>query len=368
MSLRNMHSPVTDVSEERLPVIVIHGGAGTLVRSAMSATLEADYRAALESVLLAGQAVLAAGGSALDAVTEAVRLLEECPLFNAGKGSVLTEDGTHELDAAVMDGASLAAGAVTGVTTLRNPILAARQVMAQGEHVLLAGAGAERFAASRGCETVSNDFFTTDARDLQWKKARAEHIALGGADAQGRVGMLLDHDAQSRVSSVEGRHESEPEAASTGPQPPIDPDTKFGTVGAVACDAFGNIAAATSTGGMTNKRIGRIGDSPLIGAGCYANNATCAVSATGTGEAFIRLVAGHDVSARIEYGHASTEMAAQQFISEKLGPLGGRGGLIVVDAKGTVTMPFNTEGMYRGFARVGALPVTAIYGDERDDC
>lgn len=321
----------------------------------MSAMLEADYRAALDQVLLAGQAILAAGGSALDAVTEAVRLLEECPLFNAGRGAVLTEHATHELDAAVMDGASLAAGAVAGVSRVRNPVLAARQVMAQGDHVLIAGPGADRFAEAHGCEMVSNDFFTTDARDLQLKKARAD-----------RAGMLLDHDAQTRVGTASAVTAAANASTTADAQAPIDPDRKFGTVGAVACDASGHVAAATSTGGMTNKRIGRVGDSPLIGAGCYANDATCAVSATGTGEAFMRLVAAHDVSARMAYGGMDSVLAAQSFIEQKLGPLGGRGGLIVVDGQGQVSMPFNTEGMYRGYARVGAMPVTAIYNDEHE--
>jgi len=321
----------------------------------MSATLEADYRVALKRVLLAGQAILTAGGSALDAVTEAVRLLEECPLFNAGRGAVLTEDATHELDAAVMDGTNLAAGAVAGVSRVRNPVLAARQVMAQGDHVLLAGLGADRFAEAHGCEMVSNDFFTTDARDQQLKKARAD-----------RAGMLLDHDAQTRVvTAVAGTVAGSADTKGNA-QPPIDPDRKFGTVGAVACDVFGHLAAATSTGGMTNKRGGGGADSPLIGAGCYANDATCAVSATGTGEAFMRLVAAYDVSARMEYGGMASVLAAQCFIDEKLNSLAGRGGLIVVDGQGNVTMPFNTEGMYRGYARVGEMPVTAIYNDERE--
>ncbi|MGI4857949.1 MAG: isoaspartyl peptidase/L-asparaginase family protein [Janthinobacterium lividum] len=323
-------------------VIVIHGGAGTLLRAAMSDTAEAGYRAALRAVLEAGQAILASGGSALDAVTEAVRLLEECPLFNAGRGAVLNEDGTHELDAAIMDGASRAAGAVAGVTRLRNPVLCARAVLRQGDHVLLAGAGAERFAEAQGCETVSNDFFGTDARRTQWQTARAAS-----------AGMLLDHDAQTLAVT-------KPRTAAA----PIDPDRKFGTVGAVACDVHGHVAAATSTGGMTNKRAGRIGDSPLIGAGCYADDATCAVSATGSGEHFIRIVAAHALAARIEHTGAPLDAAARDVIDGKLTAIGGRGGLIAVDARGRIALPFNTEGMYRGHARVGERPVTAIYRDE----
>ncbi|MGI4861875.1 MAG: isoaspartyl peptidase/L-asparaginase family protein [Janthinobacterium lividum] len=354
-------------------VIVIHGGAGTLLRAAMSDTAEAEYRAALQAVLEAGQAILAGGGSALDAVTEAVRLLEECPLFNAGRGAVLNEDGTHELDAAIMDGASRAAGAVAGVTRLRNPVLCARAVLRQGEHVLLAGAGAERFAEAQGCETVSNDFFGTDARRVQWQKARAAS-----------AGMLLDHDAQTLAATgpadgtaasdatdatdaVIGRagvRNADPIDSAPTDLAPIDPDRKFGTVGAVACDVHGHVAAATSTGGMTNKRVGRIGDSPLIGAGCYADDATCAVSATGSGEHFIRIVAAHALAARIEYTGAPLDDAARDVIDGKLTAIGGRGGLIAVDARGRIAMPFNTEGMYRGHARVGERPVTAIYRDE----
>ncbi|MGI4983737.1 MAG: isoaspartyl peptidase/L-asparaginase family protein [Janthinobacterium lividum] len=319
--------------------MVVHGGAGTLLRAAMSDTVEAEYRAALRAVLEAGQAILADGGSALDAVTEAVRLLEECPLFNAGRGAVLNEDGSHELDAAIMDGASRAAGAVAGVTRLRNPVLCARAVLRQGEHVLLAGAGAERFAEAQGCETVANDFFGTEARRAQWQTARAAS-----------AGMLLDHDARTLAAATDAA--------------PIDPDRKFGTVGAVACDVHGHVAAATSTGGMTNKRAGRIGDSPLIGAGCYADDATCAVSATGSGEHFIRIVAAHALAARIEYTDAPLDAAARDVIDGKLAAIGGRGGLIAVDARGRIAMPFNTEGMYRGHARVGEHPVTAIYRDE----
>ncbi len=238
------------------PVIVIHGGAGALTRSAMSAEKEQRYLAALSEIVASGQRILAENGSALDAVTEAVRLLEECPLFNAGHGSVFTHAETHELDASIMDGRSLDAGAVSCVSHIRNPILAARTVLEASPHVMFTADGAEAFAQQHGLERVEPAFFSTEERRQQLHNAQA---------GSGRV--ILDHDGQSD---------------------PIDPDRKFGTVGAVALDSAGNLAAATSTGGMTNKQAGRVGDSPIIGAGCYANNQTVAVSCTGTGEVFMR--------------------------------------------------------------------------------
>ncbi|KWR91838.1 isoaspartyl peptidase/L-asparaginase family protein [Cupriavidus sp. IDO] len=320
-------------------VIAIHGGAGTITRAAMDSSREREYIEALEQVLIAGQRVLADGGSAMDAVTEAVRLLEECPLFNAGKGAVLTHEGTYELDAAVMDGATLNAGAVACVTRLRNPVLAARAVMDHSEHVLFAGEGAEAFALSQGLELVSSDYYFTKARHEQWERARA---------VKGMA--LLDHDAAALANG-----------ALAGQADPIDPDNKFGTVGAVACDAHGNLAAATSTGGVTNKQVGRVGDTPVIGAGCYADD-VAAISATGTGEMFIRTVAAHDVAAQMRYARVTLEEAARRVVMEKLPAIGGRGGLIAVDRAGNVTLPFNTEGMYRGLARVGEPVMVAIYG------
>lgn len=321
------------------PVIAIHGGAGTITRAAMDPAREREYSEALQHVLRAGQRILADGGSALDAVTEAVRLLEECPLFNAGKGAVLTHAGTFELDAAVMDGATLDAGAVACVTRLRNPVLAARAVLDHSEHVLFAGAGAEAFAEAQGLELVAPDYYFTQARHDQWQRAR------------GTAGMaLLDHDAAALAAQ---------DKASAAD--PIDPDSKFGTVGAVACDSRGNLAAATSTGGVTNKRVGRVGDTPVIGAGCYADD-VAAVSATGTGEMFIRTVAAYDVSAQMRYAGLSLEDSARRVVMEKLRAINGRGGLIAVDRAGNVTLPFNTEGMYRGFARVGEAVNVSIYG------
>ena len=319
--------------------IAIHGGAGTILRSAMNTEQERAYHQVLNDILRAGQKILADGGSAIDAVATAVSMLEDCPLFNAGKGAVYTSAGTHELDAAIMDGATLAAGAVANVSHLRNPILAARAVMEHSEHILLVGAGAESFVADYGVAVVEAAYFHTEARHAQWLRARNQ----GGM-------MLLDHDATSEAAG-----NAAAEIA------PIDPDNKFGTVGAVALDSHGNLAAATSTGGITNKRIGRVGDTPLIGAGCYANNRTAAISATGTGEAFMRTVAAYDISARMAYAGLSLKDAAEQVVMELLPRYNGRGGLIAIDAKGNVTFPFNTEGMYRGVARVGESPLTAIY-------
>ena len=321
-------------------VIAIHGGAGTITRAAMDANRESEYTSALEQVLLAGQRVLADGGSALDAVTEAVRLLEECPLFNAGRGAVLTHAGTYELDASVMDGATLNAGAVACVKRLRNPVLAARAVLEYSEHVLFAGEGAEAFAAAQGLELVAPEYYFTQARHDQWQRARAT------------VGMaLLDHDAAALAAK----------AVQSEGADPLDADTKFGTVGAVACDIHGNLAAATSTGGVTNKQVGRVGDTPVLGAGCYADD-VAAVSATGTGEMFIRTVAAFDVSAQMRYAGLTLEESARRVVMEKLTAIQGRGGLIAVDRAGNVTLPFNTEGMYRGVARVGAPVNVWIYG------
>ena len=315
-------------------VIAIHGGAGTIARSALNRAQEKSYLDALDFVLAGGQQILEKGGSALDAVTEAVFRLEECPLFNAGKGAVFTHEGTHELDAAIMDGRTLAAGAVTCVKTIRNPIYAARAIMEDGRHVLLAGEGAERFASEAGLVPVTPDYYFTEARHAQWQLA----LALDS-------GSVLDHDGQSLLFAA-----------------PLAAQTKMGTVGAVALDAAGNLAAATSTGGMTNKRVGRVGDTPLVGAGCYANNATVAVSCTGSGEMFMRTLAAYDISALIEYRRLSLDEACRIVVMEKLPAIDGRGGLIAVDRHGKVCMPFNTEGMYRGSAHAGGPRQSAIHG------
>lgn len=320
------------VSNKKRPVIAIHGGAGAITRASMSAEKEQHYLAELERIVSSGQAILAAGGSALDAVTEAVRLLEECPLFNAGKGAVFTHQGTHELDACIMDGRTLDAGAISCVNHIRNPILTARKVLEVSPHVMFTGAGAETFAREQGQEMVGAEYFFTQERYDQLQRAIA-------ADS----GVLLDHDGASQSGD------------------PLDPERKFGTVGAVAMDALGNLAAATSTGGMTNKQAGRVGDSPIIGAGCYASNNAVAISSTGTGEVFMRTVAAYDVAALIEYAGLTLEEATHKVVQEKLLPLGGIGGMIAVDRFGNVALPFNSEGMYRGFARVGDAPSVSIY-------
>lgn len=316
------------------PVIVIHGGAGALSRTVMDSEKEQRYRAALQAIVTRGQEILAANGSALDAVTEAVRLLEECPLFNAGKGAVFTHLGTHELDASIMDGRSLDAGAIAGVNHIRNPILAARAILERSPHVMFTAEGAETFAREQGLEMVEPDFFSTDERYQQLLKAQT-----------GNDKILLDHDGERQTQGAD----------------PLDPDRKFGTVGAVALDAAGNLAAATSTGGMTNKRAGRVGDSPIIGAGCYANNRTVAVSCTGTGEVFMRTVAAYDVSALMEYANLPLSQAADKVVMEKVLALGGSGGLIAVDYQGNIALPFNSEGMYRGYGYVGEDAVVGIY-------
>lgn len=307
-------------------VIAIHGGAGAISRANLSPEREREYVEALSAIAGAGQKMLEAGASALETVTEAVRLLEECPLFNAGIGSVFTADGTHELDACIMDGHALQVGAVAGIKHLRNPVLAARRVLEHSPHVLLIGEGAERFAVANGMEKVANDLFSTEFRFEQLRQAK-----IAGET-------VLDHSGA-----------------------PLDERSKMGTVGAVALDVDGNLAAATSTGGMTNKLPGRVGDSPLIGAGCYANNASVAVSCTGTGEVFMRTLAAYDISALMEYGGLSLQEACERVVMEKLPALGGSGGLIAIDREGNVVMPFNSEGMYRAYAYAGDTPTVGIY-------
>lgn len=296
-------------------VLVIHGGAGTISRDRMTPQREKRYRAALEAALRAGYAVLEEGGNSVDAVLAAVVVLEDSPLFNAGRGAVFNSAGEHELDAAVMDGASGRAGAVAAVRYVKNPVLAARAVMDRTPHVLLVGEGAEDFARVVGLEMVPPDYFSTRER----------------ARALARV--------QKQARSAAADH--------------------HGTVGAVARDRYGNVAAATSTGGYTNKMPGRIGDSPLIGAGTYANNETCAVSATGPGEYFMRYGLAYDVAARMRYRGETVGQAARRALARVVAA-GGDGGLIAVDASGRIAMPFVSEGMYRGFARTGRICV-ALY-------
>lgn len=296
--------------------IVIHGGAGTILREKLTAELEAEFRQGLTESLTAGHDILRGGGSALDAVQKAVTVMEDNPLFNAGRGAVFTYEGRHGMDAALMDGRTLAAGAVAGVRQIKNPIALARLVMERLPHVLLAGDGAEEFAKANGIALHPDEYFYTERRWNNLQETKANAI--------------------------------------------IDQETAHGTVGAVALDLSGNLAAATSTGGMTNCRYSRIGDSPIIGAGTYANNKTCAVSTTGHGEFLMRAVTSYDLSAQIEYrGLALPEAAAQAIV--RLAEIGGSGGLIAIDRKGNIALPFNTPGMYRGFFMDGGQLETAIF-------
>jgi L-asparaginase / beta-aspartyl-peptidase len=311
--------------------LAIHGGAGSIMQT--TPDVEAPYHAGLKAAIAAGEAILAAGGNALDAVTAAVMALEDCPLFNAGRGSVYTADATHEMDASIMDGRDLRAGAVTCVRSIRNPVQLARAVMERTPHVLLAAEGAERFARECGIEAMPTEYFAVEGRMQQLLRARAE-----------ASGARLDHDL-----------------AST-PQEPIDPNGKFGTVGAVARDRHGNLASAVSTGGMTNKRPGRVGDTPVFGAGCYADNRTVAVAATGTGEFFMRAVTAYDLAARMDYADLSLEVAAHQAVFDRLATIGGRGGLIAVDRDGNLALPFNTAGMYRAWVKENEPVTTRIFG------
>ena len=301
--------------------LVIHGGAGTLTRARLKKEREQAYTQVLEQSLTAGHAVLAAGGSSIDAVIAAIVVMEDSPLFNAGKGAVFSNAGRIELDASIMDGSTLMAGSVAGVTTIRNPIRAAHAVMTQSEHVMLIGQGADAFAAEKGLEIVDPSYFYTQFRWDQLQKAIAQER------------LLRDHDALSDKPDTADRAEKM--------------DQKRGTVGAVALDRHGNLAAGTSTGGITNKRFGRVGDSPIIGAGTYADNRSVAVSATGSGEMFIRACAAFNTSAQVRLLRMPISEAADNALAE-VAAIGGDGGLIVLDAKGNYAMRFNTRGMFRG--------------------
>ena len=301
--------------------IAIHGGAGTISPQSMTLEKEAAYKKALKEALEVGSVILEKGGTSLDAVTAAVVSLENCPLFNAGKGSVFTYDEQHEMDASVMRGDTLEGGAVSCVQNIKNPIVAARVVMEKSEHVLLLGAGAEAFAKSHNLEFADDNYFYDEFRHQQWQIANKE----------GRV--QLDHSSEK----------------------------KFGTVGAVALDKHQNLAAATSTGGMTNKRYNRIGDTPILGAGTYANNKTCAISCTGHGEFFMRAVVAYDVSCLMEYAGMTLEEACRKVVNDKLVKIGGEGGLIAIDAKGNICLPFNSEGMYRASRHEGEEVFIGIY-------
>ena len=303
--------------------IAIHGGAGTLVKGAMTPELEAQYKEALQKSLDKGFSVLENGGSAVEAVEVAVQLLEDSHLFNAGKGSVFTANETHEMDAAIMDGKTLHAGAVSLITGIKNPVSLARDVMEKSEHVFLAGDGAMEFAKQLDYPIEDASYFYDEFRHDQW-------LEIKDTDS-----FQLDHAKKK--------------------------DSKFGTVGAVACDQDGNIAAATSTGGMTNKKWGRVGDSPMIGAGNYANNKTCAISCTGSGEFFIRGVVAYDVACLIEHKGMSLEEASNEVINKRILEIGGDGGLITIDTKGNIAMPFNTEGMYRAQKSSNGIEEVSIY-------
>lgn len=309
--------------------IVIHGGAGTILKENMTPEKEAEYRAALTGALKAGYEILAGGGSSIDAVEAAIRLMEDSPLFNAGRGAVFTNQGRNEMDASIMDGATLNAGAVASVTRIKNPISAARAVMTGSKHVMLTGRGAAAFAEEQGLELADSAYFWTQHRWDRLQKVKAEEASESG-------------------------HRSEP---ATGCE------EKLGTVGCVALDRRGDLAAGTSTGGLTNKRWGRVGDSPIIGAGTYASNKTCGVSGTGVGEYFMRGLVAYDVSAHMEYLGVSLEDATTAVI-DKLTAMGGPGGFIALDADGNVAMRFNTKGMYRGYMKADGAPHVFLYEAE----
>ena len=303
------------IAQQQKYGLVIHGGAGTILKKNMSPEKEAAYTEKLTEALSTGYKILDSGGTSLDAVNAVINIMEDSPLFNAGKGAVLTEKGEAELDASIMDGKTLAAGAVAGVKHIKNPINLARLVMEKSPHVMMIGDGAEEFAKQNNYELVDNKYFITEERWQQYQKMK---------------------EAQ---------------------------DQKHGTVGCVALDKNGNLAAGTSTGGMMMKKFGRVGDAPIIGAGTYANNNTCAVSATGHGEYFIRLGVARDISSLMEYKNYSLQQAADEVINVKLTKMGGTGGVIAIDKNGNITMPFNTEGMYRGYFLNGSGPVVKIYKD-----
>ncbi|MBS1644916.1 MAG: isoaspartyl peptidase/L-asparaginase [Bacteroidetes bacterium] len=300
--------------------LALHGGAGTILRETMTPELQAQYQLGLQTALDAGYAILEAGGSAIDAVAATVSSLEDCPLFNAGRGSVFNHIGEHEMDAAIMAGNNLACGAVAGIQGVRNPVQLARAVMEETEHVLLIGQGAQTFAQTQDFPLQPASYFFTQQRFDQWQQALQE----------GRV--QLDHT-----------------------------EKKFGTVGAVALDIRGDLAAATSTGGMTNKQFGRVGDSPIIGAGTWAANDTCAISCTGHGELFIKAAVAHDIHCLMSYKGLSLQEASDLVVLEKLVKIGGEGGLVAVDAQGNISMPFNSDGMYRACKSSGREAQVLIY-------
>ena len=313
--------------------IVIHGGAGTITRENMSDSMELAYKAKLEEAIRVGHEILANGGTALEVVQRTINVMEDSPLFNAGKGAVFTNEGKNEMDASIMDGETLNAGAVAGVTVVRNPINLAYEVMVNSEHVMLSGEGAEAFAKKQGLEIVDPQYFYTENRYKSLERIRESEKTE------------LDHDNKTAFHD------------------PFINDSKFGTVGCAALDKHGNLAAGTSTGGMTNKRWNRIGDAPIIGAGTYANNKTCAVSSTGWGEFFIRGVVAYDISALMEYKGLSLQEAAREVIQNKIPAMGGDGGIVAIDHEGNVAMEFNTAGMYRASMNKDGELEVGIYGE-----
>lgn len=311
--------------------IVVHGGAGTILKSTMKPEVEKQYRDTMTYALMIGYGILRNHGTSLDAVEATIKILEDCPLFNAGKGAVFTHEGTNELDASIMDGRTLKAGAVAAVKHIRNPIALARMVMDRSKHVMLTGDGAEAFAKEQGVELVPQGYFFTQRRWNDLMKAR---------------------EADRRQDSLDRLNKRVVPADTSG--------GKHGTVGCVAIDEQGNIAAGTSTGGITDKRFGRVGDSPIIGAGTYADNITCGVSATGDGEYFIRVGVARTISSLMEYKNLSVQQASDDVI-EKVGKIGGTGGVIALDKDGHFGISFNTEGMYRAYIDENGKPVVKIY-------
>ncbi|MGF1725641.1 isoaspartyl peptidase/L-asparaginase family protein [Photobacterium nomapromontoriensis] len=326
-------SPMSVLADDSPIRLVIHGGAGNIIKKNFTPESEAEYKAKLEESLNAGYTVLNSGGTSIDAVIASIKVMENSPLFNAGKGAVFTNEGRNELDASIMDGETLMAGSVAGVTTVKNPITAAHAVMTKSPHVLMATQGAEKFAAEQGLELVEPSYFFTDFRFQQLKKAQAKDQ------------IILDHDGKTAALFAD----------------PMMYDYKYGTVGAVALDKDGNIAAGTSTGGMTNKRYGRVGDSPIIGAGTYADNNTVAVSATGSGEKFIRTSTAYNISSQVKHKGTPLDIAAKNALAE-VAAIDGSGGVIVLDKHGNYAMEFNSAGMYRGTIGTDGKTEVALYG------
>jgi len=325
----------TAIAKDAPFAIAIHGGAGTIEKARFTPKKEAAYRAKLTESVEAGYAILEKGGTSLDALTASINILENSPFFNAGNGAVYTHDETHEMDASIMDGKNRQAGAVAGVKHIENPINLARLVMDNSVHVMLSGGGAETFAKSQGVTLVDNTIFDTDHRYKSLQRAKAKM-----------------KKAKQQKQDYQAAHQS------------LDVEYKVGTVGAVALDKYGNIAAGTSTGGMTNKRYGRIGDSPVIGAGTFADNASCAVSATGHGEYFIRYNVAADICARVQYQGKSIEQAGKEVIHDVLMPIGGTGGVIIIDTKGNISLPFNTKGMYRASKSSNQATYVGIFKED----